>query len=165
MQMNPTETGVPSPRPLSVTVVSLVALVEGLVLLVVAGVYVVNLLAGTPVLTLAGAIFLAVLFAALGLGLMAIGHFLFRGYRWPRSGALVAQLFILAIGIPTLQAGLIWQGLLIIIPAAVSAVLIFDPRAVAYGRWGTQAVEPEEERGAGEQDSEGTAGGTSSTPR
>lgn len=144
MPMNSPQPGAPLSRPLSVTVVSLVALVEGLVLLVVAGIYVVNLLAGTPVLTFAGAVFLAVLFAALGLGLMAIGHFLFRGYRWPRSGALVAQLFILAIGIPTLQAGLIWQGLLIIIPAAVSAVLIFDPRAVAYGRWSTQAADDDE---------------------
>jgi len=142
MQMNPTENGAPASRPLSVTVVSLVALAEGLALLVVAGIYVINLLAGTPVLTLAGAVFLAILFAALGLGLMAIGHFLFRGYRWPRSGALVAQLFILAIGIPTLQAGLIWQGLLIIVPSALSALLIFDPRAVAYGRWSTQVEDP-----------------------
>ncbi|WFR83102.1 hypothetical protein [Arthrobacter sp. Y-9] len=158
MPMNSPQTGALLSRPLSVTVVSLVALVEGLVLLVVAGIYVVNLLAGTPVLTFAGAVFLAVLFAALGLGLMAIGHFLFRGYRWPRSGALVAQLFILAIGIPTLQAGLIWQGLLIIIPAAVSAVLIFDPRAVAYGRWSTQAADDDEssaEQGATGEPSDG----------
>jgi len=165
MQMNPTQSGAPSSRPLSVTVVSLVALVEGLVLLVVAGIYVVNLLAGTPVLTLAGAIFLAVLFAALGVGLMAIGHFLFRGYRWPRSGALVAQLFILAIGIPTLQAGLIWQGLLIIIPAAVSAVLIFDPRAVAYGRWSTQAADPDEETGAEEKRNGGPGNGQPTSSR
>ena len=64
---------------------------------------------------------------------------------------MVAQLFILAIGIPTLQAGLLWQGLLIIIPAAVSAVLIFDPRAVAYGRWSAQAADPDEETGAEEK--------------
>ncbi|MDP5227229.1 MULTISPECIES: hypothetical protein [Arthrobacter] len=140
--MNNTESTTPGPRPLSVAMTSFVTLAEGLVLIGMAIVYLVNLVTGTPMLTLGGAIFLTALFAVLGLGLMAIGHFLFRGFRWPRSGALVAQLFIIAIGVPTLQAGLIWQGLLILVPAAAAALLLFDPKAVAYGR---KAVETEKD--------------------
>ncbi|MFJ3956437.1 hypothetical protein [Arthrobacter sp. NPDC090010] len=139
--MKPTDAAPAGPRPLSVTIVSLVALVEGIALLVVAAVYLVNIVTGAPVLTLSGAVFLMVLFAVLGLGLLAVGHFLFRGYRWPRSGALVAQLFVLTIGVPTLQSGLVWLGILMIVPAAVAALLVFDPKAVAYGRRSVQAEE------------------------
>ena len=64
--------------------------------------------------------------------LFAVGHFLFRGYRWTRAASLVAQLFVLTVGFPTLAGGLVWAGLAMVLPALVAIVLLFDKRVVAY---------------------------------
>lgn len=79
-----------------------------------------------------GAVFTLVLLLAFAAWLYAVGHFLFRGYRWTRAASLVAQLFVLTIGFPTLTGGLVWAGLAMLLPALLVIVLLFDRRVVDY---------------------------------
>lgn len=112
--------------------VSLVVVAEALALLGAAAWYVYQLLTGAPAASFWGAVFTLGLLLAFSSWLFAVGHFLFRGYRWPRAGALVAQLFVLTIGFPTLTGGYPVAGLAMIIPAAVAIVLLFDKRVIAF---------------------------------
>lgn len=120
------------PRPAGIAVISAVAALEAAALLVAAGWYALQLLTGAPVLSFWGAVFTLGLLLAFSAWLFAVGHFLFRGYRWPRAGALVAQLFALTIGFPTLTGGYPLAGLAMLVPAAVAIVLLFDKRVIAY---------------------------------
>ncbi len=95
----------PAARPAGITVIAVVTALEATALLVAAGWYGFQLLTGAPVLSFWGAVFTLGLLLAFSAWLFAVGHFLFRGYRWPRAGALVAQLFMLTIGFPTLTGG------------------------------------------------------------
>lgn len=79
-----------------------------------------------------GAVFTLGLLLAFSAWLYAVAVFLFRGFRWPRAGALVAQLFVLTIGVPTLTGGYPLAGLAMLVPAAVSIVLLFDKRVIQY---------------------------------
>lgn len=85
-----------------------------------------------PVLSFWGAVFTLVLLLAFSAWLYAVGHFLFRGYRWTRAGALVAQLFALAIGFPTLTGGYTLAGLAMLVPAVAGIVLLFDKRVIGF---------------------------------
>ncbi|WP_395940418.1 hypothetical protein [Arthrobacter sp. UKPF54-2] len=125
---------VPGPvaRPAGITVIAVVAALEATALLVAAGWYGFQLLTGAPVLSFWGAVFTLGLLLAFSAWLFAVGHFLFRGYRWPRAGALVAQLFMLTIGFPTLTGGYPLAGLAMLLPAAVAIVLLFDKRVIAF---------------------------------
>lgn len=122
----------PAGRPAGVTVVALITALEATALLVAAGWYGFQLLTGAPVLSFWGAVFTFGLLLAFAAWLFAVGHFLFRGYRWPRAGALVAQLFMLTIGFPTLTGGYPVAGLAMLLPAAVAIVLLFDKRVIAF---------------------------------
>jgi 4-amino-4-deoxy-L-arabinose transferase-like glycosyltransferase len=64
--------------------------------------------------------------------LFAVSHFLFRGYRWTRAAALVAQLFVLTIGFPTVTGGLLLPGLAMLIPAVAAIIFLFQKDVVAY---------------------------------
>ena len=119
-------------RPAGITVIAVVAALEATALLVAAGWYGFQLLTGAPVLSFWGAVFTLGLLLAFSAWLFAVGHFLFRGYRWPRAGALVAQLFMLTIGFPTLTGGYPLAGLAMLLPAAVAIVLLFDKRVIAF---------------------------------
>jgi len=119
-------------RPLGVTVISLVVVLEALALLGAAAWYAFELLTGAPVLTFWGAIFTLGLLLAFSAWLFAVGHFLFRGYRWTRAAALVAQLFVLTIGFPTMTGGLVLPGLAMIAPALVAIVFLFQKDVIAY---------------------------------
>jgi hypothetical protein len=139
--VNPTDptadkAGVPGPesaaRPAGTTVIALVVALEATALLVAAGWYGFQLLTGAPVLSFWGAVFTLGLLLAFSAWLFAVGHFLFRGYRWPRAGALVAQLFVLTIGFPTLTGGYPAAGLAMLLPAAIAIVLLFDKRVIAF---------------------------------
>jgi hypothetical protein len=77
-------------------------------------------------------VFILVLLATFSAWLFAVAHFLYRGFRWPRAGALVAQLFVLIIGFPTLTAGYTMFGLVMLIPAAAAIVLLFDKRVLTF---------------------------------
>ena len=110
---------------------SIVLVLEALALLAAAGWYIYNLFTATP-LSLGGAVFTAVLLLAVGIWLLAVGHFFFRGYRWTRAAALVWQLFMVVLAVPTIQAGLLPAGLLMLLPAAVVMLLVFSTPVLNY---------------------------------
>ena len=119
-------------RPRPVTVIAAIVAAEATALLVTAAWYGYNLLAGSPVLSFWGAVFTLGLLVASSAWLFAVGLFHFRGYRWTRAAALVAQLFVLTIGVPTLTGGLIPAGIAMVVPALLALVLLFNPRVISY---------------------------------
>ena len=119
-------------RPRAILVIALIAVAEATALLVAAGWYAYGLASGAPVQSFWGAVFTLGLLLAFSAWLYAVGHFLFRGYRWTRAAALVAQLFVLTIGFPTLTGGLVWAGLAMLVPALTAVVLLFDKRVISY---------------------------------
>ncbi|OFI39829.1 hypothetical protein BIU82_01925 [Arthrobacter sp. SW1] len=120
------------PRPLGIIVISAVVLLEALALLVAAGLYAFQLLTGAPVASFWGAVFTLGLLLAFSLWLFAVGHFLFRGYRWTRAAALVAQLFVLTIGVPTITGGLPLAGLAMVVPALAAIIFLFEKKVLAF---------------------------------
>ncbi|WP_426003319.1 hypothetical protein ACPFL9_13700 [Paenarthrobacter sp. NyZ202] len=121
-----------SARPPGVVVISVVVLLEALALLGAAAWYAFELISGAPVLTFWGAVFTLGLLLVFAAWLFAVGHFLFRGYRWTRAAALVAQLFVLTIGFPTMTGGLVLPGLAMIVPALAALVFLFTKDVIAY---------------------------------
>nr|WP_240690155.1 hypothetical protein [Arthrobacter sp. PAMC25564] len=113
-------------------IVSIVVALEATALLAAAGWYGVQLLTAAPVLSFWGAVFTLGLLLAFSTWLFAVARFLFRGYRWPRAGALVAQIFALTIGFPTLTGGYPLAGLAMLVPAAAAIVLLFDKGVIAF---------------------------------
>ena len=61
-----------------------------------------------------------------------VSYHLARGYRWTRSAALVFQLFVIVIAVPTLSAGIIPVGLALLVPAAAVLLLLFTRPVLAY---------------------------------
>lgn len=119
-------------RPAGIAVLTAIVALEAAAVLTAAGWYGSQLLTGAPVLSFWGAVFTLGLLLAFSVWLFAVARFLFRGYRWPRAGALVAQLFVLTIGFPTLTGGYPLAGLAMLVPAAVAIVLLFDKRVIAF---------------------------------
>jgi hypothetical protein len=115
-----------------VLVICLIVALEATALLAAAGWYGFQLLTAAPVLSFWGAVFTLALLLAFSAWLFAVARFLFRGYRWPRAGALVAQLFALTIGFPTLTGGYPLAGLAMLLPAATAIVLLFEKRVIAF---------------------------------
>jgi hypothetical protein len=113
-------------------VIALIVAAEATALLVAAAWYGYELLSGAPVLSFWGAVFTLGLLLAFSAWLYAVGHFLFRGRRWTRAAALVAQLFVLTIGFPALTAGVVWAGIAMLVPALAAIVLLFDKRVISY---------------------------------
>lgn len=119
-------------RPAGILVISVIVALEAAALLVAAIWYGTQLITGAPVLSFWGAVFTLVLLLAFSAWLSAVALFLFRGYRWPRAGALVAQLFTLTIGFPTMSGGYPLAGLAMLVPAAIAIILLFDRRVIAF---------------------------------
>lgn len=119
-------------RPASIIILSGIVAAEAAALLVAAAWFLIQLVGGAPVTSFWGAVFILVLLATFSAWLFAVAHFLYRGFRWPRAGALVAQLFVLIIGFPTLTAGYTMFGLVMLIPAAAAIVLLFDRRVLTF---------------------------------
>ena len=119
-------------RPRGILIISVVVVLEALALLAAAAWCGFELLTGAPVLTFWGAVFTLVLLLAFSTWLFAVGHFLFRGYRWTRAAALVAQLFVLTIGFPTMTGGLVFQGLAMILPALAAIIFLFQKDVISY---------------------------------
>lgn len=119
-------------RPRAVAVISAIVAAEAAALLAAAAWYGSQLVTGAPVLSFWGAVFTLALLLAFASWLSAVAVFLFRGFRWPRAGALVAQLFVLTIGFPTLTGGYPLAGAAMLIPAAVAIVLLFDKRVIRF---------------------------------
>lgn len=133
------EEGVPAsmpsldrPRPGAVTLIAAIVATEATALLGAAAWYGYNLLAGSPVLSFWGAVFTLALLLAFSAWLFAVATFHFRGHRWTRAAALVAQLFVLTVGFPTLSGGLIPAGLAMVVPALLTLVLLFNSRVITY---------------------------------
>lgn len=106
-------------------------LLEATVLAGFAVFYAVSLVAGEAATSPGGAAFTLVLLAAFAVWLASSAVFLWRGRRWPRSVVLVAQLFALTIGVPTLTSGVVPVGLAILIPAVAALFLLFERRVLA----------------------------------
>lgn len=120
------------PRPLGIKIVSVIVVAEALTLFGAAALYGYQLAIGAPVASFAGAVFTLILLLGLSAWLFATGLFLFRGYRWTRAAALVAQLFVLTIGVPTLTGGLVLPGLAMVLPAVAAIVFLFDKRVISF---------------------------------
>ena len=128
---NPGEAPAGGPvRPRGIVVIAVVVALEATALLVAAVWYGTQLLTGAPVLSFWGAVFTLCLLLAFSVWLVA--RFLLRGFRWPRAGALVAQIFVLTIGFPTLTGGYPLAGLAMLVPAVTAIVLLFDKRVIAF---------------------------------
>ena len=119
-------------RPRGIVVIAVVVALEATALLVAAVWYGTQLLTGAPVLSFWGAVFTLCLLLAFSVWLFAVARFLLRGFRWPRAGALVAQIFVLTIGFPTLTGGYPLAGLAMLVPAVTAIVLLFDKRVIAF---------------------------------
>lgn len=119
-------------RPAGILVIAVIVALEATALLVAAIWYGSQLLTGAPVLSFWGAVFTLGLLLAFSAWLFAVSTFLFRGYRWPRAGALVAQLFTLTIGFPTMSGGYPVAGLAMLVPAVLAIILLFDKRVIAF---------------------------------
>ena len=119
-------------RPAGIRVIAVIVALEATALLVAAVWYGSQLVTGAPVLSFWGAVFTLVLLLAFSAWLYAVSTFLFRGYRWPRAGALVAQLFTLTIGFPTMSGGYPLAGLAMLVPAVLAIILLFDKRVIAF---------------------------------
>ena len=111
---------------------ALIAGAEAIALLVAAAWYGYELFTGSPVLSLWGAVFTLGLLLAFSAWLFAVSVFLYRGYRWTRAAALVAQLFVLTIGVPTLTSGLVLAGLAMVVPAGIAIVLLFSNKVISH---------------------------------
>lgn len=131
-QSGPQASPSPAVRPRPVTVLSAIVGAQATALLAAAAWYGFQLVAGAPVLSFWGALFTLALLLAFASWLYAVALFLYRGFRWPRAGALVAQLFVLTIGFPTLTGGYPVAGIAMLAPAVVSIVLLFDKRVIQF---------------------------------
>lgn len=119
-------------RPRAVVVVTLIVGAEATALLIAAGWYGYELAVGAPVQSFWGAVFTLGLLLAFSAWLYAVSYFLFRGFRWTRAAALVAQLFILTIGFPTLAGGVVWAGFAMLVPAMTAIVLLFHKGVLSH---------------------------------
>lgn len=121
----------PATRPGGVILIAVILGLEALGLFAAAGWYLYGLLTSTPT-SLGGAIFTMVFLVALALWLLVVSYHLMRGYRWTRSAALVFQLFVIVIAVPTLSAGIFPVGLALLVPAAAVLLLLFTKPVLAY---------------------------------
>lgn len=125
-------TAPPRPRPGAVPIIAAIVAAEATALLGAAVWYGYHLLAGSPVLSFWGAVFTLGLLLAFSAWLFVVAVFHLRGYRWTRAAALVAQLFVLTVGFPTLSGGLIPAGVAMVVPAVLALVLLFNSRVISY---------------------------------
>jgi hypothetical protein len=121
-----------------VLVVTVIVAAEATALLAAAAWYGYQLVSGSPVLSFWGAVFTLGLLLAFSAWLYAVSLFLYRGFRWTRAAALVAQLFVLTIGFPTMSAGLPLAGLAMLVPAFTAIALLFQNKVIRFAsRTGT----------------------------
>ncbi|BCT76781.1 hypothetical protein SCMU_26230 [Sinomonas cyclohexanicum] len=133
----------PVPRPWTLIVLVAIVLLEAAVLAGFAVFYALALAAGDAATSPGGAAFTLVLLAAFAAWLASAAVFLWRGRRWPRSAVLVAQLFALTIGVPTLTSGVVSFGLAVLVPAVAALFLLFERRVLAVTQ-GTARRHPQQ---------------------
>ena len=105
---------------------ALIVAVQGLAVLTLGFALLVNSVVGNPD-SLVGAIFICVLAAMGGAGLLLCAWGLRRRRRWSRSPALVWQLLMIPVGWYQVQGGLRWLGLSLVGVSALGALLLLVP--------------------------------------
>ena len=105
---------------------ALIVAVQGLAVLTLGFALLVNSVVGNPD-SLVGAIFIGVLAAMGGAGLLLCAWGLRRRRRWSRSPALVWQLLMIPVGWYQVQGGLRWLGLSLVGVSALGAFLLLVP--------------------------------------
>lgn len=80
-----------------------------------------------------GVAFFSLALIALAIGwLVAVSVFLYRGYRWTRSAALVWQLFLIVLAFPLFNGEQWFLALAVVTPAATILLLLFSQPVVAF---------------------------------
>ena len=105
---------------------ALIVAVQGLAVLTLGFALLANSVVGNPD-SLVGAIFIGVLAAMGGAGLLLCAWGLRRRRRWSRSPALVWQLLMIPVGWYQVQGGLRWLGLSLVGVSALGALLLLVP--------------------------------------
>jgi hypothetical protein len=105
---------------------ALIVAVQGLAVLTLGFALLMNSVVGNPD-SLVGAIFIGVLAAMGGAGLLLCAWGLRRRRRWSRSPALVWQLLMIPVGWYQVQGGLRWLGLSLVGVSALGALLLLVP--------------------------------------
>ena len=105
---------------------ALIVAVQGLAVLTLGFALLVNSVVGNPD-SLVGAIFIGMLAAMGGAGLLLCAWGLRRRRRWSRSPALVWQLLMIPVGWYQVQGGLRWLGLSLVGVSALGALLLLVP--------------------------------------
>ncbi|WGW10837.1 hypothetical protein LWF01_12010 [Saxibacter everestensis] len=128
-QQSPT----PARRPfLLVIIVAIVALEAG-AMLGAAG-WLMYSLVTAPTTSVSSAIALFVLVLVLGVGLLFVARALWQGLRWPRAAAIVWQLLVASVAIPTMTGGQPGLGIALLIPGIVVVAGLFVPSVAAATR-------------------------------
>ncbi len=121
----------PPARPPGVLLISGVLAVQAAALVLLAGRFVLTIFGPDP-LSVGGSVFMAVLLVLLAAGLVTLARRLAVGFRWPRSPALVVQLFLVILSFPYFSAGNPLFGVLLLVPAAAVIVILFSRPVVQF---------------------------------
>ena len=105
---------------------ALIVAVQGLAILTLAFALLVSSVVGSPD-SLVGAIFIGVLAAMGGAGLLLCAWGLRHRRRWSRSPALVWQLLMIPVGWYQVQGGMRWLGVSLVAVSAVGLLLLVVP--------------------------------------
>lgn len=115
-----------SSRPLTLSISAAAEAAEGLIVLVAGVVVGVLALTGRPS-SLMGALVLALIGIACGVGIVWVGVNLWRAKRWSRAPAVVGHLLCLAVGYSLVQDHQAAFGVPLLVVAAVGVVMLFCP--------------------------------------
>ncbi len=108
-----------------------ILLLEALAFLGV-GILFLGSLAMGDLVSVGGTVFLAVFLILLAVWLVVLARALWRGFRWPRSAALVIQLFLVILSVSFLSGGSVAIGLGMLVPGAVVLIALFTRPVLNY---------------------------------
>ncbi len=108
-----------------------ILLLEALAFLGV-GILFLGSLAMGDLVSVGGTVFLAVFLILLAVWLVVLARALWRGFRWPRSAALVIQLFLVILSVSFLSSGSVAIGLAMLVPGAVVLIALFTRPVLNY---------------------------------
>ena len=89
-------------------------------------------LAMGDLVSVGGTVFLAVFLILLAIWLGVLARALWRGFRWPRSAALVIQLFLVILSVSFFSSGSVVIGLAMLVPGAVVLITLFTRPVLNY---------------------------------
>jgi hypothetical protein len=112
-------------------VIAGILLLEALAFLGV-GILFLGSLAMGDLVSVGGTVFLAVFLILLAVWLVVLARALWRGFRWPRSAALVIQLFLVILSVSFLSSGSVAIGLAMLVPGAVVLIALFTRPVLNY---------------------------------